>query len=175
MTNEEKQPQTIEEAVDMLHANIRLNSVDLKRLWEIVTAQFPLGIHSIHGPRHWKRVKKNGLMLAKETGADETIVELFSMFHDSRRENENIDDGHGARGAELAKSMKGIYFDLPDHSFEILLEACRDHTNGKSTSNITIATCWDADRLDLPRVGIIPEPGRMGTAPGRRLARIKWK
>src|ERR1035437_8911593 len=105
--------------------------IDFRKLWEIVTAQFPMDIHSIYGPRHWKQVKENGLMLAKETGADETIVELFSIFHDSRRENEIIDDGHGSRGAELAKSMKGIYFDLPDHFFQILIDACRYHTDGQ--------------------------------------------
>ena len=110
-------------------------------------------------------------MLAQETGADETIVKLFSIFHDCRRENEHIDDGHGTRGAELAKAMKGIHFDLPDNSFEILLEACTNHTESRLASNITIATCWDADRLDLPRVEIIPDPDRMGTAPGRRIAR----
>lgn len=158
-------------AVDITHENTSLNSIDFRKLWDIVTAQFPLGIHSIHGPRHWKQVEKNGLMLAKETGADETIVRLFAIFHDSRRENEKRDDGHGARGSELAKSMKGVYFDLSDHSFRMLLKACRYHTDGQLTSNITIATCWDADRLDLPRVGILPDPERMGTAPGRRLAR----
>jgi uncharacterized protein len=148
-----------------------LVSVDFKRLWEIVTEQFSLGINSIHGPRHWKQVEKNGLMLAKETGADETIVKLFSIFHDSRRENEHIDNGHGLRGSGLAKTMRTINFDLPDHSFEILIEACANHTDHKPASNITIAACWDADRLDLPRVDIIPDPDRMGTAPGRRIAR----
>jgi len=148
-----------------------LNLIDFKRLLEMVTAQFPLGLHSLHGPRHWREVEKNGLVLAEETGADETIVKLFSIFHDSRRENEIVDAGHGARGAELAKSMKGTCFDLPDGSFEILVNACALHTDGQPTSDITIATCWDADRLDLPRVGIIPDPDRMGTAPGRRLAR----
>jgi uncharacterized protein len=150
-----------------------MDSIAFRRLWSIVIAQFPMGKHSIHGPRHWKQVEENGLLLAKETGADEKIVKLFSMFHDSRRENEHIDDGHGLRGSELAQSMRGSYFDLPDDSFEILIKACRYHTDGQTTSDITIATCWDADRLDLPRVGIIPDPDRMGTAPGRRLARTR--
>ena len=148
-----------------------MDLIDFKRLWEIVIDQFSQDIHSIHGPRHWRQVEKNGLMLAKETGADATIIKLFSVFHDSRRENEYTDDGHGIRGAALAKSMRGIYLDLPDDSFEILMEACCYHTDGQPTQHITIATCWDADRLDLPRVGTIPDPDRMGTAPGRRLAR----
>ena len=150
-------------------------TIDFKKLWEIVTAQFQLDIHSMHGPRHWRQVEKNGLMLAKETGADEIIIKLFSLFHDSRRENEEIDDGHGMRGFELAKSMKGIDFDLPYESFKTLTEACQRHTDGQIASNITVATCWDADRLDLPRVGITPDPDKMGTAPGRRMARSQLR
>jgi uncharacterized protein len=148
-----------------------MNPVDLKKLWSVVIDQFPMDIHSVHGPRHWKQVEENGLLLAKETGADETIVTLFSIFHDSRRENEYTDDGHGLRGADLAKTMRGVYFDIPDTSFEILIDACTNHTGSQHTANITVATCWDADRLDLPRAGITPDPERMCTAPGRRLAR----
>ena len=150
-----------------------MNSIDFKKLWDVVIEQFPMDINSIHGRRHWKQVEKNGLLLAKETGVDETIIRLFSMFHDSRRVTNNIDDGHGLRGAELAKTLKGQYFDLPDDSFEILIDACTHHTGGQHASNITVATCWDADRLDLPRAGIIPDPERMCTAPGRRLARTQ--
>lgn len=148
-----------------------MTSYDYNHLWDIVIDQFPLGRHSIHGPRHWKQVEKNGLMLAEETGADQAVVKLFALFHDSRRQNEYTDDGHGLRGAELAKRLRGIYFDLPDDSFTLLFTACKDHTDGKKTHNITIATCWDADRLDLPRVGTIPDPKRMATAYGKRLAR----
>jgi uncharacterized protein len=146
-------------------------SIDFKKLWDIVIEQFPMDIHSIHGPRHWKQVEKNGLLLAKETGVDETIVKLFSIFHDSRRITDKRDDGHGLRGAELARMLKGQYFDLPDDSFEILIDACENHTSGRHSADITIATCWDADRLDLPRAGITPDPERMCTAPGRRLSR----
>lgn len=152
-----------------------MNPIDFRRLWSVVIDQFPMDIHSVHGPRHWKQVEENGLLLAKETGADEIIVTLFSIFHDCRRENEHKDDGHGLRGADLANTMRGTYFDLPDSSFEILIDACANHTDGQPTSIITIATCWDADRLDLPRVGTTPDPDRMGTAPGRRLARSHRK
>jgi uncharacterized protein len=149
--------------------------MDFKKLWAVVIEQFPMDIHSIHGPRHWKQVEKNGLLLAEETGVDGTIIKLFSIFHDSRRVTNNVDDGHGLRGADLARTLKGEYFDLSDDSFEILIDACTNHTGGQNTSNMTIATCWDADRLDLPRAGITPDPGRMCTAPGRRLARSHWK
>ena len=52
-----------------------------------------------HCIAHWARVRANGLMLADLTDANRHVVELFAFFHDSRRFNEHVDDGHGARGA----------------------------------------------------------------------------
>ena len=150
-----------------------MKSPDFDRLWKYVIEQFPVGNHSIHGPVHWKKVEENGLMLAHETGAEQTIIRLFAIFHDSRRENDSADPGHGMRGAEFARSLRGEYFDLSDSSFEILLFACRYHTDHVSDPDITIATCWDADRLDLPRAGIVPDPERMATAYGRRVRQGK--
>ena len=43
---------------------------------------------------------------------------------------------------------------------------------GATTGDITVQTCWDADRLDLGRVGVYPEPARLCTDAARRL--IKW-
>jgi len=65
--------------------------IDFANLWGVVSGQFPLGKDSDHGPEHWKRVEANGLLLAKEMGADVTVVRLFALFHDSRRENEFTD------------------------------------------------------------------------------------
>ena len=36
--------------------------------------------------------------------------------------------------------------------------------------NPTIDACFDADRLDLGRVGITPDPNKMATAKGKELA-----
>jgi len=88
-------------------------------------AQFKLSQHSVHGAAHWMRVRKNGLLLAKRTGANRTVVELFSVFHDSCRHNDYEDPEHGFRGAQLANSYfsKGL---LPCNEavLEQLVEAC---------------------------------------------------
>jgi uncharacterized protein len=139
-------------------------------LWQLVTGQCHASVHSLHGPPHWRRVERNGLFLAARTGADRTIVRLFSLFHDSRRENDDSDDGHGARGAEYATSLRGIAFDVPDEQFDLLHYACVWHTDGERHPDPTIGTCWDADRLDLGRVGIMPDPRRMSTDFGREIA-----
>jgi uncharacterized protein len=139
-------------------------------LWQLVTSQFHAPGYSVHGPDHWRRVERNGLLLATRTGADTTVVRLFALFHDSRRENDGWDDGHGARGAEYAATLRGTAFTLSDDRFALLHYACVRHTDGERHDNPTIATCWDADRLDLGRVGIVPAPKFMSTGFGREIA-----
>jgi uncharacterized protein len=85
-------------------------------------------------------------------------VVLFAVFHDSQRLNESVDPGHGRRGAGLAGSLRGEAFHLSDHDFALLETACAYHTDCLTNGDITVQTCWDADGLDLGRVGIVPDP-----------------
>jgi uncharacterized protein len=39
---------------------------------------------------------------------------------------------------------------------------------------VTIQTCWDADRLDLGRVGVTPHPSRLCTEVARRPEILEW-
>jgi uncharacterized protein len=146
-------------------------SIDYPHLWSIVSEQFHGGWLGLHGPSHWKRVERNGSVLASRTGANESVVKLFALFHDSRRVNDGWDEGHGARGAEFALELFGTEYELEGDAFELLHYACVWHTDGTAHDDITIATCWDADRLDLGRVGIRPNPKRMCTDVGRQIAR----
>lgn len=146
-------------------------TIDFPSLWKIIL-DLPshLSPHSVHGPDHWRRVERNGLILATRTGAIIPVVRLFALFHDCRRENDDHDPDHGARGAELAASMHGVHFQLSDAHFELLHEACTWHTDGHHHKDPTIATCWDADRLDLGRVGMVPDPYYMSTEFAREIA-----
>lgn len=132
---------------------------------------YTLAISGVHGIVHWARVLENGLRVAASTGANREVVTLFALFHDSRRVNEGHDQDHGLRGAELAKSLRGKLFELPDREFDLLYEACRLHTDGHTMGDVTLQACWDADRLDLGRVGISPRPNRLCTDAGRELTR----
>jgi uncharacterized protein len=145
---------------------------NLKPLVHRILEDYELPWHGTHGVAHWARVLENGLWLAKETGANLEVVQLFAVFHDCRRVNEGRDQGHGQRGAELAAALRGEWFTLSDNDFESLYEACVRHTDGSTDGNITVQTCWDADRLDLGRVCICPEPGRLCTPTAKRI--IKW-
>ncbi len=101
-------------------------------------------------------------------------MQLFAVFHDSRRINETTDFGHGQRGADFAAELRGDLFDLSDGAFDLLHTACAGHTDGETDGDITIHTCFDADRLDLGRVGIMPEPRRLCTDAAMTPEMIKW-
>lgn len=139
-------------------------------LWDRVIQQFRCDLKSLHGPAHWRRVERNRLLLAQESGAIEDVVRLFAVFHDSRRENEDWDAEHGARGAAYAASLRGVLFELSDAHFELLHYACTWHAHGHLSDDPTVGTCWDADRLDLGRVAVQPDPKYMSTELGRKLA-----
>jgi uncharacterized protein len=143
---------------------------DFEAVWERAEDVFALGAHSLHGPDHWRRVEAHGLEIAARSGADLTVVRLFAALHDSMRWTEGGDLEHGHRAAELAAGLQGDVFQLDDKQLELLLEACRHHNLGRVSSHPTIGCCWDADRLDLPRVGIQPDPRFMSTAAGRSFA-----
>lgn len=147
---------------------------ELSAIITLLANQFALETFSPHGPAHWMRVRKNGMMLAQETGASVKVIELFAIFHDSRRWNDDRDPGHGKRGADLAiRYRQSGHIDCTDNELALLAAACEGHTAGTETNDITIATCWDADRLDLPRVGIEVDPGRLMTGVARQARHIE--
>jgi uncharacterized protein len=144
------------------------------RLVRLVLAEYQLPWDGIHGLPHWARVLETGSRLAAETGADPEVLALFALFHDSRRQNEGWDDGHGLRGAEFAASLLGAELELDRRRFDLLYQACAEHTDGGTEGDVTVLTCWDADRLDLGRVNITPSPDFLCTEPARRAATISW-
>ncbi len=150
------------------------SSVLTSQLLEAIRKQYRLQWEGIHGISHWARVRAIGLRLADHTGADPAVVELFAMFHDACRTNEDLDPDHGRRGAELAVMLRGQVFDLPDPAFALLVAACTGHTDGCTEDHVTVQTCWDADRLDLGRVGIPPDPARLCTAPAKEPRLFAW-
>ena len=103
-------------------------------------------------------------LLAGMESANLSIVELFCMLHDTQRRNERRDPSHGRRAARYAKSLRGVWFDLSDKEMDLLTEALKYHSDGYTEADITVQVCWDADRLDLGRVGFKPAPHRLCTA-----------
>lgn len=123
-----------------------------------------------HGLPHWDRVYRNGQLLLTE-GVNERVVQRFAYLHDALKEHEILDKEHGPRAAEWMVSIRDTLLkSLSDEEFYLLQEACRLHTSAERTGDPTIDACFDADRLDLGRVGITPLPSKMATEKGRELA-----
>lgn len=139
-----------------------------------IRSQYRLPWGGIHGVSHWARVRETGHRLAVRNGASPAVVELFAVFHDACRRGDGRDPEHGRRGAALAAALRGTLIHLSDRGFSLLQTACTDHTKGMTVADITIQTCWDADRLDLGRVGIVPDPARLCTAAARDPDLIRW-
>lgn len=148
--------------------------LNLKPIVHTILEGYALPWHGTHGVGHWAWVLEDGLRLAETTGANVEVVQLFAVFHDSRRVSEAEDWGHGERGAELAAELRGTLFSLPDADFDLLFQACTDHTDGLTDGDITIQTCWDSDRLDLGRVGTEPDPRKLCTAAAKSTTMRKW-
>jgi len=144
------------------------------RLTAYLHHEFRLDWTGVHGAPHWARVHKNGLKLAGLNGARQDVVELFAFLHDSQRMHDGSDRSHGPRAADSLFKLNGDLFNLDNTGLDMLIYACRHHSDGLVEGDITIRTCWDADRLDLGRVGITPIASKLATAEAREPKMIEW-
>lgn len=122
-----------------------------------------------HGEAHWRCVAATGLALGGTVdGVDRALVFCFGLLHDTRRENEAYDPDHGPRAARFAAELRAEgLLSLDDARFAALGEALRLHSDGHVSPEPTIGACWDADRLHLPRVSIVPDPQLLSTRAAR--------
>ena len=146
----------------------------INELINMIKQEFILDWNGIHGYSHWMRVRKNGLFLAKKNKANIEIVELFAFLHDLKRNNNGLDPDHGRRAAEFIKSLKGTFIFLKEEDFDELLFACEKHSAGLIKASVTVQTCWDADRLDLGRVGRKPDSQYLCTSIAKEQEVIEW-
>lgn len=142
----------------------------------LIQSEFSIWESLWHGINHWEQVSKNAQMIGWNVGADMEVVEYFAYLHDCQRWSEGEDPCHGPRAAWFAKTHREL-FDLSDTQFHVLLRAVSGHTAAKpgckAGEDPTLATCWDADRLDIGRVGIVINPDLLFTEMAKELAYLE--
>jgi uncharacterized protein len=136
-------------------------------------------------------VRRFGALLAEHEGLPEPArrcVEIFSLVHDLARLDDGGGNQHAIDGAMyLDEVLPAIFGPLPQEHIETIRAAIRYHSDGMTASVArecglfealegppdlvirTIGCCWDADRLDLPRVGIHPDANLMSTESWREV------
>jgi len=129
---------------------------DRAGLIALIKSEFKLDWGGIHGANHWARVLYHGKTIGEIRQADLLVVELSGFLHDSCRLNDGRDPQHGQRAADFAHGIQGDFFHLKPSQLDTLCFAMQHHSGGEVSTNTTIQTCWDSDRLDLGRVGIKP-------------------
>ena len=100
--------------MSLFKLNADTSKVLSQELLDHLLKQFPLGSSTIHGEDHWMRVLYNGRMLAKETGANLNVVELFALIHDCQRDNDDYDLEHGRRAAEYVNDIYDEWLDIDE-------------------------------------------------------------
>ena len=103
-------------------------------------------------------------------GVDSLVPQLFAISHDFQRKTDSIDPQHGSRAANRLKTNKSLCDALTEEQLRNLIYACQTHTGGKKAPNLVIGICWDADRLDIGRVGIMPEAKYMTSKTAKKIA-----
>lgn len=140
-----------------------------------------------HGPTHWHKVFFNACLLAVESGVvsqteaqsrtirrDSPMEFLcwFAFLHDCRRRGEGDDPLHGELAASLVHDLRHLgELQLSPPLADELHHAIAHHSRGTTSSDPLTGICWDADRLDLPRVGVLPVRELMSTGLGKSMTR----
>lgn len=158
-------------------AALQLHPVDdptFARLRDAVLSRATHRHSHLHGEAHWRAVAYTALELAPGVpGADPLLGLLFGLLHDSQRLHDGNDPDHGPRAARLAQALhtEGL-LPLDTPRLRTLVDAIDRHTVGRQSNDPTIAICWDADRLNLWRIGVKPHPAFLSTAVAREPAVI---
>lgn len=144
-----------------------------------VARDFTPDVNGAHGVPHWNRVFSHGMRIAdSDPAVDRHVVALFAFLHDARRMDEFEDVGHGARAVPYLHRLRkeGVFEATPEQIGQLVV-AVTLHSDGIVTRDPTIQACWDADRLDLGRVGVMPRAELLGSEYAKRpdVIRAAWQ
>ena len=122
----------------------------------------------LHGLNHVKRVVENAKTIAKnECPNHYDDIVMGAYLHDIGRVNDNGGNEHALQGFEISKQLLAKYWPHLDH--RKILTAIKEHADSLITDDPLIGSIWDADRLDLTRLGIKINPELLSTKTAKKL------
>ncbi len=123
----------------------------------------------LHGVSHLRRVAILSGRLANAVGEDVESAVVMGFLHDCARSNDGNDTEHGHESAFLARGLIERFY--PHLDVDRICEAIAGHADGEVTIDPLTACLWDADRLELKRIGRTIDLDLLSTKVARRLAR----
>ena len=134
-------------------------------------AEIHMKANVIHGINHVLRALIYAkIMASKICPQNMNDILLGVILHDIGRRNDGVDQGHPLRGAILAKRL--LKDNWPNADKERILYAIEHHHKGLVTSDPVVGIIWDADRLDLGRVGLKIDTRRLSTIAATKLVKL---
>ena len=134
---------------------------------------FPNNDDDVHGYVHSLSVERNMMILCKQLNYGWGWgMWIFAYYHDILRLNDGADPDHGKRAADLLRGIRanGNLNSVPIGLIDSICFACENHSTMLRSGDQLTDICFDADRLDLMRVGIKPDPKMMATHIGAHYA-----
>jgi len=125
----------------------------------------------IHGISHLRRVAITAGRIAASIGEDVESAVVAGFLHDCARSDDGGGTRHAHDSAVLAKKLLSRFY--PHLDTVRLCDAIARHADGETTEDLLAACVWDADRLDLTRLGIEVDPDLLSTTVARRIIMIR--
>ena len=137
---------------------------------EILLAPFcTCGGLVLHGISHLRRVAILSGRLANAVGEDVESAIVMGFLHDCARRNDKNDIDHARDSEVLARGLIERFYSHLD--VDRICEAIAGHADGDVTSDPFTGCLWDADRLELKRIGRTIDLDLLSTKVAKRLAR----
>ena len=126
---------------------------------------------ALHGISHLRRVSILSGRLASAVGEDVEAAVVMGFLHDCARTDDKAGDGHAHDSSVLARCLLGRFY--PHLDADRICHAIARHADGEVTDDGLAACLWDADRLELKRIGREIDLDLLSTEVARRLARAR--
>ena len=125
----------------------------------------------LHGMSHLRRVASTAGRIASLISEDVEAAVVTGFLHDCARTDDGGGTSHAHDSACVAKNILPTCY--PHLDVDRLCAGIAGHADGVVTDDLLIGSVWDADRLDLVRLGIEVDLGLLSTSVARRVAIVR--
>lgn len=115
----------------------------------------------VHGIKHLRTVAYLSARFAYSFNLEIKPIILAGYLHDCARNNDDSGNIHAHQSAHLAKDI--IEHNWPNLYREKIYETIFFHADGLTTNDLFTGCIWDADRISLIRLGIVPRIDMLST------------